>query len=230
MVNTLSPPPHTINKNKKDILTLPKSRNGPQAVHVSQPPLEESPYLASLNQGLTPSRPDPSSVRYFSDYSRVFYHPRSVVQLAEHELHSTVQPFERHATGEALFADLDREHDLLDRDLRPFVEEADCMQGVQVFAGMEDAWGGFAGRYLERVRDEYGKVGVWVWGLQEGNGGMGGLGRVSLSFLSFLFPLPYFHFFHFFFSSFLGEVEKRGEDRRGQRERERIGLRVLTIG
>lgn len=88
-------------------------------------------------------------------------------------------PFERHATGEELFADLDREHDLLDRDLRPFAEEADHMQGVQVFAGLEDAWGGFAGRYLERIRDEYGKVGVWVWGLQ---GGMGGVARVGFFF------------------------------------------------
>ncbi|KAK4157088.1 hypothetical protein C8A00DRAFT_29944 [Chaetomidium leptoderma] len=117
----------------------------------------ESPYLQSLNAGLTPTRPTPASIRFFSDYSRVFYHPRSVVQLSEHELNSAIAPFERHATGEGLFADLDREHDLLDRDLRLFVEEADHMQGFQVFAGLDDAWGGFAARYVERMRDEYGK-------------------------------------------------------------------------
>lgn len=126
---------------------------------------------------MTPSRLTPDQVRFFPDYSRVFYHPRSVVQLAEHDLNSSLQPFERYATGEELFADLDREHDLLDRDLRPFVEEADYMQAVQVFAGTDDAWGGFASRYVERVRDEYGKVGVWVWGLE---GGVRGVGRVSL--------------------------------------------------
>ena len=120
------------------------------------PPLPESPYTTSLNAGLAPARPAPSSIRFFSDYSRVFYHPRSVVQLAEHELNSTIAPFERHATGEELFADLDREHDLLDRDVRPFAEEADQLQGLQVFCGLEDAWGGFMGRYLERVRDEFG--------------------------------------------------------------------------
>jgi hypothetical protein len=140
------------------------------------PALPESPYTQSLNAGQTPPRLTPSSVRFFSDYSRVFYHPRSVVQLHEHELHSSIAPFERHATGEELFAALDREHDLLDRDLRPFVEEADHMQAVQVFAGFDDAWGGFAGRYVERVRDEYGKVPLWVWGLQER---MGGVTRVS---------------------------------------------------
>ncbi|KAK4123535.1 tubulin nucleotide-binding domain-like protein [Parathielavia appendiculata] len=139
---------------------------GQPIVHRS-PPIPESPYTESLNLGLPPPRLTPDTVRYFSDYSRVFYHPRSVVPLSEHDVNSAVAaPIERHATGEELFADLDREHDLLDRDLRPFVEEADHMQGVQVFAGFDDAWGGFASRYVERVRDEYGKVGVWVWGLQ----------------------------------------------------------------
>ncbi len=98
------------------------------------------------------------------------------MQLSEYELGSQLMPFERHDTGEALFAALDREHDLLDRDLRPFVEEADQMQAVQVFTGFDDAWGGFAARYLERLRDEYGKTAVWVWG---SHAGTGGLARVS---------------------------------------------------
>jgi hypothetical protein len=38
------------------------------------------------------------------------------------------------------------------------------MQGVQIFAGLDDAWGGFAGEYVERLRDEYGKNCIWVWG------------------------------------------------------------------
>ena len=41
------------------------------------------------------------------------------------------------------------------------------MQGMQVFTGTYDAWGGFASRYLERIRDEYGKVPVWVWGIED---------------------------------------------------------------
>ncbi|KAL2164364.1 hypothetical protein VTH06DRAFT_3580 [Thermothelomyces fergusii] len=149
------------------------------------PPVPLSPYQAALEANLPPRRPHASEIRFFSDYARVFYHPRSVVPLVERDVTPAPGPaptpasgpapsqpspaassfFDRHATGEELFADLDREHDLLDRDLRPFAEEADCMQGVQVLAGFDDAWGGFAGRYVERVRDEYGKVAVWVWGL-----------------------------------------------------------------
>jgi hypothetical protein len=31
----------------------------------------------------------------------------------------------------------------------------------------DDAWGGFASDYLERLRDEYGKTVIWVWGLED---------------------------------------------------------------
>ncbi|KAL2145100.1 hypothetical protein VTI28DRAFT_7979 [Corynascus sepedonium] len=144
----------------------------------SAPPVTLSPYQAALEANLPPRRPQPSEIRFFSDYARVYYHPRSIVPLAERDVtpSSSSLGFEGHGAGEDLFVGLDREHDLLDRDLRPFVEEADCMQGVQVLAGFDDAWGGFAGRYVERVRDEYGgKVALWVWGLHQG--GRSGLPR-----------------------------------------------------
>lgn len=54
---------------------------------------------------------------------------------------------------------------MVDRDVRPFVEECDRMQGLQVFATLDDAWGGFAGRYLSALRDEYPKTCIWLWGL-----------------------------------------------------------------
>ena len=76
-------------------------------------------------------------------------------------------PFEKWTTGDELFNSLDKEHDLLDRDLRPFVEEADQMQGIQLMTGVDDAWGGFAARYMDRLRDEYGKTAVWVWGVED---------------------------------------------------------------
>ena len=126
-------------------------------------------------------------MRFWSDFSRVYYHPRSVVPISEYELGSALVPFERFATGDELFADLDREHDLLDRDLRPFVEEADQIQGIQVFTGTDDAWGGFAARYLERLRDEYGKSPVWVWA---GEGEGRGLPRVCFPLIS---PFFIFH-------------------------------------
>ena len=80
-------------------------------------------------------------------------------------------PFEHWENGEELFSTLDREVDLLDRDIRFFAEECDAMQGIQIFSGTDDAWGGFAAKYVESLRDEYGKSSVWVWGLEEENQG-----------------------------------------------------------
>jgi len=138
-----------------------------QTVVQKQTPIEAGAYQQSLDAGLEPPALSTGTVRYWSDFNRVFYHPRSVVQLNEYELNSTVQPFEKWTTGEDLFASLDKEHDILDRDLRPFAEESDQMQGIQLVTTIDDAWGGFASRYLERLRDEYGKLTLWTWGLQD---------------------------------------------------------------
>lgn len=148
---------------------------GPTVVQ-RQEPIAPSAYQQSLDAGLEPPALTTESVRYWSDFNRVFYHPRSIVQLNEYELNSSLVPFERWDTGEELFANLDKDQDILDRDLRPFVEEADQMQGFQVFTTLDDAWGGFASKYAERMRDEYGKTTVWVWGLQSG---WQGVNRVS---------------------------------------------------
>lgn len=148
---------------------------GPTVIHKQQP-IEQSSYQQSLDAGLEPPELTTSSVRYWSDFNRVYFHPRSIVQLNEFELNSSLVPFEKWATGQDLFSSLDKEHDLADRDLRPFIEEADQMQGIQVFTTFDDAWGGFSSDYVERLRDEYGKTDIWVWGLQDS---MAGVPRVG---------------------------------------------------
>lgn len=150
---------------------------GQTVVHRQQP-IGVHAYQESLDTGQAPPELSTSTVRYWSDFNRVFFHPRSIVQLSEYELNSTVMPFEKWHMGEELFASLDKEHDLVDRDLRPFIEEADQMQGLQVMTGIDDAWGGFAARYMERLRDEYGKTPIWVFGVQEP---ATGLSRVNIS-------------------------------------------------
>lgn len=138
-----------------------------KTVVTKQQPIEPSAYQQSLEIGTSPPALTTSSVRYWSDFNRVFYHPKSIIQLNEYELNSTLMPFEKWAMGEELFSSLGKDHDIVDRDLRPFVEEADQMQGIQVMTGIDDAWGGFAAKYIERLRDEYGKRPIWVWGLQD---------------------------------------------------------------
>lgn len=129
--------------------------------------IQQNEYQRSLEEGLPPPRLISESVRYWSDFNRVYFHPKSVVQLNEYELNSSLTPFDNWIAGEELFNLLDKEHDLLDRDLRYFAEEADQMQGIQLMAGIDDAWGGFAAKYLDRIKDEYAKTPVMFWGLEE---------------------------------------------------------------
>ncbi|CAJ2506886.1 Uu.00g080720.m01.CDS01 [Anthostomella pinea] len=150
----------------KDDASAASLWSGQTAIHRQQP-IEASAYQQSLDTGQTPPELTTSAVRYWSDFNRVFFHPRSIIQLNEYELNSSLMPFEKWHMGEELFASLDKDHDLVDRDLRPFVEEADQMQGIQVMTGLDDAWGGFAAKYMERLRDEYGKTPLWVFGVQE---------------------------------------------------------------
>lgn len=143
------------------------TRDGKEVVQ-REPEIPQSEYQKSLDQGLPPPPLSSETIRYWSDFNRVFYHPRSIVQLNDYELNSKLMPFEDWSIGEELFRELDKEHDLLDRDVRPFAEECDQMRALQIFTGADDAWGGFAARYVDRLRDEYGKTGIWVWALEDG--------------------------------------------------------------
>jgi Tubulin domain len=90
------------------------------------------------------------------------------VQLNEYELHSKLMPFEDWHTGQELFKGLDKEFDLLDRDVRPFAEECDQLSGIQIFTSTDDAWGGFSSSYVDSLRDDFGKTSLWLWGLEDG--------------------------------------------------------------
>jgi hypothetical protein len=142
-------------------------------------PIPQSTYQEHLDAGLNPPALNTSTIRYWSDYSRVFYHPKSIVQLSEFDVNDKLMPFEKWEVGMELFEKLEREVDLVDRDLRPFIEECDGVQGLQIFTGVDDAWGGWASGWLERLRDEYGKLSIWTWGLGD-HGANTAMGRVSI--------------------------------------------------
>lgn len=92
-----------------------------------------------------------------------------MIQINEYMLHSDITPFEGFELGRELFKDLNREHDLIDRDFRLFAEECDQMQGIQVITSADDSWGGFAAEYMAELGDEYGKIGTCTWGLERGD-------------------------------------------------------------
>lgn len=143
-------------------------RDGKEVVQ-QQEAIPQSDYQKTLDAGLPASQLTSEAVRYWSDYNRLFYHPRSIVQLNDYELNSRTMPFEDWDVGDELFNNLDKEHDLIDRDVRPFAEECDQLRAIQIFTNADDAWGGFAARYIDRLRDEYGKKSIWVWAIESGS-------------------------------------------------------------
>jgi len=149
-------------------LTCARQRRDGNVIVQRQASIEQNEYQRSLDEGLPPPALSTETVRYWSDFNRVYYHPKSIVQLNDFELNSRLMPFESWDVGEELFSNLDREHDLLDRDLRPFAEECDQLQGLQMMTAVDDAWGGFAARYIDRLRDDFGKTSIWVWALEDG--------------------------------------------------------------
>lgn len=158
-------------------------RDGREVIQ-QQPAIPQSDYQKNLDAGLPAPQLTSETVRYWSDYNRLFYHPRSIVQLNDYELNSRTMPFEDWEMGEELFDNLDKEHDLLDRDVRPFAEECDQLRALQIFTNADDAWGGFAARYMDRLRDEYGKKNIWVWAIESGSK----VQRVSVRSRSFWIP------------------------------------------
>ncbi|KAI9889499.1 MAG: mtDNA inheritance, partitioning of the mitochondrial organelle [Vezdaea aestivalis] len=134
------------------------------ATVITRPPVEPHRYQQTLESGLVPPRLSDETVRYWSDYNRVFYHPRSIIKIDEQQFGSRAAPFEKWETGDEIFETLDKESDLLDRDFRPFLEESDALQGVKILSSIDDAWGAFTARYLEQLRDDLGKTSIWVFG------------------------------------------------------------------
>ncbi|RKF53822.1 Protein dml-1 [Erysiphe neolycopersici] len=66
--------------------------------------IEKCAYQQSLEQNLEPESLDSDLVRYWSDYNRVYYHPKSIVQLNEYEVGSTSRPFDSWDESNGCFA------------------------------------------------------------------------------------------------------------------------------
>lgn len=146
------------------------------------PQYEPSPYARSLLNGAEPVLPTTSTTHYFADFASTYYHPRSLCPVlppspifdraanSNNQASSSASPtltsrFSSFEAGADLFATRDAEVDVLDEDIRHWIEETDSLQAVQIFTSTDDAWSGFASKYVEKLRDELGKGCIWVWGI-----------------------------------------------------------------
>ncbi|KAG0085565.1 mtDNA inheritance, partitioning of the mitochondrial organelle [Podila epicladia] len=108
-----------------------------------------------------------SGIRTWSDYNRVYFHPKSMVTASGYLLDSEFMPFDVFSYGRNAFLETEKEKDSFDENFRLFTEECDQLQGFQVLADVLDGWGGFATSYLEQLREDYPKTTVVTYGLSD---------------------------------------------------------------
>ncbi|KAI8145038.1 tubulin domain-containing protein [Fennellomyces sp. T-0311] len=109
---------------------------------------------------------DDRSVKTWSDFNRIYYHPRSMNQVTTHNMDDSIMPYNTYPVGRQSYSDYERETESFEDNFRRFVEECDNLQGFQVFAGIDDAFSGFTEGLLHDVRDEFAKTPILCYGLQ----------------------------------------------------------------
>ncbi|CDS11095.1 hypothetical protein LRAMOSA03359 [Lichtheimia ramosa] len=109
------------------------------------------------------------SVKTWSDYNRIYYHPRSMNQITTHHMDDTINPFDAYTVGRQSFSDYERETESYEDNFRHFVEECDNLQGFQILAGVDDAFGGFTEGMLQLLREDFPKTPIMTYGLQSSN-------------------------------------------------------------
>ncbi|KAF8532124.1 tubulin domain-containing protein [Gautieria morchelliformis] len=141
---------------------------GPVSEHL-QDPIPQSSYHTCLDAGEDEEDEDDldvemdegehdsvpnltSSIRFWFDYSRVFYHPRG--------LHRIPDPAEwERKAGWPQGVTYDTNQAVLEDSFRLFAEECDLLQGVQLCMDAP-SFGSFTVSLLSRFRDEYPKLPV----------------------------------------------------------------------
>ncbi|KAG0265578.1 mtDNA inheritance, partitioning of the mitochondrial organelle [Actinomortierella ambigua] len=106
-------------------------------------------------------------VNTWSDFNRVYYHPKSTTALSGYVMGSDIRPFDVFSYGKAAFAETEKETESYEENLRSFAEECDQLQGFQVLTDVLDGWGGFAAAYLEQLREDFPKTSILTYGLSE---------------------------------------------------------------
>ncbi|XP_059640494.1 uncharacterized protein LOC132282741 [Cornus florida] len=102
-----------------------------------------------------------SGVKFWTDYSKVHYHPQSL-----YELKTDNQEFDNYGLGRDAFIEGLQGEDLNDR-LRFFLEECDHIQGFQFIVDDSGGFSGVAAEFLENVADEYTNIPVLLYSVRD---------------------------------------------------------------
>ncbi|CAG8585002.1 11007_t:CDS:10, partial [Ambispora leptoticha] len=105
------------------------------------------------------------SVKVWSDFNRVYYHPKTVNQINQYQFDDEFMPFDVFSYGQECFVQHEKEESTFDDNFRFFAEECDTIQGIQIFTDILDGFGGFSCNFLEQLRQEYPKNAILTYGI-----------------------------------------------------------------
>ncbi|KAJ3292400.1 Protein misato 1 [Borealophlyctis nickersoniae] len=106
-----------------------------------------------------------ASATTWSDFNKLYYHPKTMVEIRDYVHGDEENPFALFTQGRELFANPEFQDDFVDERLRFFAEECDSLQGFNVLGDVSDGFSGLAASILEFVRDEFPKKDILSFGI-----------------------------------------------------------------
>ncbi|XP_057449490.1 uncharacterized protein LOC130740806 isoform X2 [Lotus japonicus] len=104
-----------------------------------------------------------NGVKFWTDYSKVHYHPQSLHEL--NGIWTDAEEFDNYGIGRESFAWASQGEEISDR-LRFFVEECDNIQGFQFVVDDSGGFSAVAAEFLENIADEYPNTPVLLYAVQ----------------------------------------------------------------
>ncbi|KAK2463884.1 hypothetical protein APHAL10511_004056 [Amanita phalloides] len=98
---------------------------------------------------------DSHEIRYWSDFSRVYYSPKSIQPVPNPMCGE--QERDDWVGGSELFSRYNEDTSLMEDSVRLFLEECDHFQGLHVVSDV-DTFGGFTSAFLTTFRDEFSRA------------------------------------------------------------------------
>ncbi|KAF7357389.1 Protein dml-1 [Mycena sanguinolenta] len=131
------------------------------AVECMQEPVSKSQYQidmedSDMNAGYASSAAiQPEDVRYWSDFNRMFYVPRTIQKVPD--IPEWEEAEGNWTGGHEMFTRYDEETGLMEGPLRLFLEECETTQGIQLIHDTS-TFGSFVDALLASVRDDFAKL------------------------------------------------------------------------
>ena len=140
---------------------------------IAEPEVEPSWYADVLDHEFDDPKehlaaPRGRAIRYWSDYLRVPFHPRSLVRVAAPGLDGTsfLQPmgaasgtqFSAYEQGQEVARAMESDASVMDDSVRWLAEDSDLLQGFHVSTSAFDGFSGYSSWYLAALADEFPKT------------------------------------------------------------------------